>query len=125
MGQLIQVREDKNKFDLLINDNIPEVFSDGLSQLLMGYPVSKLIFHSVTAPALDNGIEQRQGVIRLAIPTPVLLELCRNILSSALSSIDELSEGGKQIDTQVKKILDGVSIVPSSTSESVKGKSKK
>lgn len=111
MTTITQVREDAVKFDLLVSEQMPEVFTDGISQMLMGVPVSKLTFHSVTNPAdPSSGIEQRTGVLRLIIPTPVLLEMCRNILSGAHSSLDAFSDAGKQIDTRVRTIMNGVSI---------------
>jgi hypothetical protein len=112
MTTITQVRTEEAKFDLVINDNMPEMFTDGISHLLMGNTISKLTFHSVTNQSLpDNDeIEQRKGVLLLTIPTPVLLELCRNILASAQSSIDAFSDAGKKTDTQVRKIMDGVNI---------------
>jgi hypothetical protein len=116
MASITQVREGNAKFDLIINDNMPEVFTDGFSQLLMGTPISKLTFHSVMAPPnADSGVEQRQGVLRLAIATPVLLELCKNILFAAQENIEVLSESGNQIDIQIKKIMEDVNIKKSSS----------
>ncbi len=111
MTTVTQVREDTVKFDLVVSDQMPEVFSDGVSQLLMGVPVSKLTFHSVTNPAdPSSGIEQREGVVRLIIPTPILLEMCRNILAGAQSSLDAFSDAGRQIDARVRTIMQGVNI---------------
>lgn len=113
MSTITQVREDHAKFDLQINDGMPEIFVDGLSQMLLGYPISKLTFHSVVAPAHEgNEIEQRLGVVRIAIPTPVLLEFCRNVLFNAQTSADALSDAGKQIEAQVRRMMDGINIPP-------------
>lgn len=113
MTTTLQVRDENAKFDLVITDNTPELFTDGISQLLMGFPISKLTFHSVVTPSESpEQIEQRKAVLSLAISTPVLLELCRNILFAAQSSLDQLSEGGTRIDAQIRKIMDGVAIPP-------------
>lgn len=105
------IRDTNAKFEATIPDCMPEIFSDGVSQLLLGTPNSKLTFHTLITPANhENEFEQRQGVLRLTIPTPVLLELCRNILVAAQGSVSLFSEGGKTVDTEVKKILNGVSI---------------
>ncbi len=113
MTLIDKVRTDDVNFDLVINDDMPEMFVDGISSILMGNPISKLTFHSVRDPANpeNNEIEQRKGVFLLTISTPVLLEICRSILSAAQSSIDDLSDGGKKFDTQVRKIMEGVDIV--------------
>lgn len=111
MGDNKIIREAEGKFETVIPDSMPEIFSDGISQLLIGTPVSKLTFHTLVAPASNpNELEQRQGVFRLTIPTPVLLELCRNVLLAAQHSTTTFTEGGKMIDAQVKKIMAGISI---------------
>lgn len=111
MDKITQVREEKIKFDLTVGDSIPEIFTDGVSHLVIGNPISKLIFHSVTEPVQSpNEIEQRQGVLRLVIPTPVLLEMCRNILFAAQSNIEAYSDGGKQLDAKFREIMNGVDI---------------
>jgi hypothetical protein len=111
MTTITQIREEDAKFDLLIND-MSEMFTDGISNMMMGNTISKLTFHSVTKPAHQNTneIEVRKGVLLLTIPTPVLLEMCRNILATAQSSIDAFSDAGKKTDTQVRKIMNGVNI---------------
>lgn len=112
MTTITQVRAEDTKFDLVINDNMPEMFTDGISNMLMGNTISKLTFHSVTNPAHQDSdnIEQRKGVLLLTVPTPVLLELCRNILATAQSSIDAFSDAGTKTDTQVRNIMKGVNI---------------
>jgi len=112
MTTINQVRRKEANFDLHINDNMPEMFTDGISNVLMGNTISKLTFHSITNPAPQNSdeVEVRKGVLLLTIPTPVLLEMCRNILTSAQSSIDAFSDVGKKTDAQVRKIMAGVNI---------------
>ena len=112
MTTITQVRDGAAQFDLVINDQMPELFTDGVSQLLMGSPISKLTFHSVTNPAGPGDVfEQRTGVLRLIIPTPVLLEMCRNILLGAQSSLDLFGDAGKQIDARVRTLMSGVNIM--------------
>jgi hypothetical protein len=112
MTTITQVRAEDSKFDLFINDDMPEMFTDGISNMLMGNTISKLTFHSVTNPAHQdsNDIEQRKGVLLLTIPTPVLLELCRNILATAQTSIDAFGDAGIKTDAQIRRIMDGVNI---------------
>jgi hypothetical protein len=112
MTTIISIREESAKYDLHITDDMPEMFTDGISNMMMGNTISKLTLHSVTTPAhqKNNGIEVRKGVLLLTIPTPILLEICRNILITAQSSIDAFSDAGKITDTQVRKIMNGVNI---------------
>jgi len=106
----MKVREENANFDLLISDNMPEFFTDGVSQFLMGYPISKLTFHSVMTTLDSDEVEQRKGVLNLTMSTPVLLEFCKNVLFSAQSSVNEFSEGGKKVDANMRKIMEGVTI---------------
>ena len=115
MTTVTKIREGDVNFDLIINDTMPEIFTDGISHVLMGSPISKLTFHSVTNPADTETAEQRKGVLLLTISTPVLLELCRNILLTAQTSVDKLSSNGMKIDDQVKRIMEGVQIEVHST----------
>lgn len=115
MSKITQVRQDAVKFDLTINDDLPEMFTDGVSNMVMGNPVSKLTFHSVTTPAQsESEVEQRKAVLLLTIPTAVLLEMCRNILFTAQSNIDKFENAGSQVNSRVKLAMNGVNI-PSST----------
>lgn len=123
MTTTVQIRDENAKFDLVISENMPEIFTDGLSQLLMGFPISKLTFHSVvTAPDSTDQIEQRKAVLSLAMSTPVLLELCRNVLIAAQSSLDELTESGTKVDTQIRKIMEGVAITTPPSKEAKRKK---
>ena len=117
--EVTKVREGNAIFDITITDNLPEVFTDGVSNMVMGNPISKLLFHTVTAPVGGgNEIEQRKAILRLAIPTPVLLEMCRNILFAAQSNIESYSVAGKQLDENLKIIMSGVSIASSTVKKS-------
>lgn len=111
---VIKIHDDETNTDLEISEDMPELYSDGISNLIMGSSVSKVTFHSVKAwgPVLD-GIEQRKGVLQLTMPTSVLLEMCRNILLSAQSSVKNFSEAGKLTDAKIRNIMEGVSIVKS------------
>ena len=107
----------ETSFDLAINDNMPEIFTDGVSRAMMGGSLSKLTFHSVTdgADTANNKAEQRKGTLLLTIPTPVLLEMCVNILSTAQASIDVMSNSGKKVDNKVKNTMERINIDKSST----------
>jgi hypothetical protein len=106
-----QIRTESATFDLVESGDMPEIFADGVSRMIMGAGITKLVFHTVTDPSHpENQIEQRKAVTRITIPTAVLLEICKNVLHSAQSSMQLLSENGKQLDDQIKKIMNGVNI---------------
>lgn len=108
----IKIHDNETDTDLEISENMPEIYADGISNLIMGGSVSKVTFHSVKAwsPVL-NGIEQRKAVLQLSMPTVVLFEMCRNILFTAQTSEKDIVETGKITDARYKEIMEGVSIV--------------
>lgn len=107
-----QVRNSSVQYDLTVDSSMPEVFSDGVSQMLMGAGVSKLVFHSVSKPVFpgEENVEQRNGVLRLIIPTGALLEFCKQVIATAQTNVDALSEAGKQIDLQIRSVIGSVEI---------------
>ena len=112
MTTVTSVREDAVSFDLTICDDMPEVFADGFSQMMLGSPLTKLTLHTVTMPVSEgNAIEQRKGILRLVISTPVLLEMCRNVLANAQGAMHIIAQTGYQMDSQIQKLMEGVSIV--------------
>lgn len=111
MSNRTAISDPNGKFETVIPESMPEIFADGMSQFLLGVPISKIIFHTLITPATkDEEIEKRQGVLRLAIPTPILLEICRNVLVAARDHIDAIGEAGSMADSQVRKMMDGISI---------------
>lgn len=89
-------KENEN-FRLIPNENKPEIYTDGISAMMLGENLSKLNFFS-TLEVCDQ-IEQRKEVLLLTIPTPALLEMCRDILEFAHSSNNvEIMETMKGVD---------------------------
>lgn len=86
MPRTMKHRSELGKFDCVVPDNLPELFADGVTQLQLGIPISRIMFHAVTAPtngAEDEQVEQRVAKLSLAIPTAALFELVANIASGA------------------------------------------
>ncbi|EIC23768.1 hypothetical protein Thi970DRAFT_00279 [Thiorhodovibrio frisius] len=85
MASLTQVREGEVQFDLHTPDGVPEIFVDGISQAMIGFPCTKILFHSVQAPpaagTAGGVVEQRQAVLRLTIGSDTLAEMCRKLLA--------------------------------------------
>lgn len=98
-------------FDLLIPDNLQEIFSDGISEAMIGYPTSKILFHTTTAASTAEGApEQRQGVVRLTMNTAVLMEMCRNLLAGALQNKGQFPLISAQYDAQFQQVLEGITV---------------
>lgn len=65
-----------------VPDNMPEVYIDGVSQVAVGVPITKLVLHSVIPPAdgQQTQPEERLARLTLNIPTAVFFEIIGNIV---------------------------------------------
>ena len=108
----LEIRTDTINCDLEISDTMPEIFADGISQIMATTNHTKLIFHSVTNGQSDRKFENRKGVVRLTIPTNALIEMCYQILLNTKPSFEILDDVRKQENAQIKKVLDSVDIRP-------------
>jgi len=100
MSRTIEFREPHAAFDLVIPDDLPEVYADDLSHVMMGIPISKVIFHSVSSSANipANGapprqLEVREAVLQMTMPTLALVNFAKNVLAVA-SQNDALVKQG-------------------------------
>ncbi len=88
MPRKIEQRTDHGSFECLIPDQLPELFADGISQIHLGMPVSRILFHAVIPPQ-ESGekVEQRIAKLSLVIPTNSLLDLVVNIATNTSSEV--------------------------------------
>ena len=72
-------------------------YCEGLSQLVIGYPVSRMLLHDFIDRDANkpNAPERRQLVAELVIPTAGLIELAKHVIASVGAS-----------KAQIKAILD-------------------
>lgn len=72
------------KSELVVPQNMPEIYADGFSAMMIGYPMSKIIFHSISMSlgSSDDEIEKRTGVAQVVLPTHSLIEFAKHILGS-------------------------------------------
>jgi hypothetical protein len=106
MSRRISVNENGANFVLDFPDGTPDVFADGFSQLLIGWPTSKVVFHALTKPAsADNPQEERECTLRLTVPTPILMELAQQVLGSLVVNKQPLTEAIDRYSEQFTKML--------------------
>lgn len=91
------------------HDSTPEYFVEGISEGLLGVPLSKLTFHAVDGVD-SKGVEQRSSTVRLVIPTVALLEMCRNLLAQGVLAKDQFVQGFDTAKGQLQQVLEGVDI---------------
>ncbi len=83
------------RYDLTLPDQVNEVFIDGITQMNIGIPITKLVCHTVTSPAIKPGdVEQRQANLTLTIPTLALYQFLHGLLGNLVTD-----EGKKQLLT--------------------------
>lgn len=64
------------------NPNIPSIYVEGVSQMMIGFPNSRMMFHNFSQkdPSKPDGPEMRTMACELIIPTAALIEMARGIL---------------------------------------------
>lgn len=67
-----------------------EYFSEGLTQMFFGVPLTKLLLHTVIEPKDGDKPEIRKAQQYLTIPTVMAIEIAHIILSTAKSSEERL-----------------------------------
>jgi hypothetical protein len=106
MIQKIEVRTAEASFDLTMPNDLRELFVEGISQAAIGFPYSKLVFHSAQPPSGEQQVEQREAVLRMVIPTPILLEMCANILRGLMSNKENMLVGVTDVMSQITKLIE-------------------
>lgn len=100
---------------------VPTVYVEGVSQMLIGFPNSRLLLHSFSERDATNpdAPERRTIACEIVIPTPGLIEMAQLVINSiaqnkeALSSVraewveklDALTKSLVQIETPVQTVV--------------------
>jgi hypothetical protein len=91
MPRKIEQQNDKGSFECLVPDQLPELFVDGVSQIAVAMPVTRIVFHATVPPQELSEVgktpEQRVAKLSLVIPTAALMELVANIASNTTADV--------------------------------------
>ena len=79
------------QFHLTGNLSSPEIYAEGIANMMIGFPVSRLVLHTFLEPLAD-GREHRRAVANLTMPTTALLELALNVLRACKSIEPQLMQ---------------------------------
>ena len=76
----------------LMQAGIPTIYVEGMSQMLVGFPNSRLLMHSMAHrdAATPGAPELRHIVCELIMPTSTAIELAQNILAGLSASKPQL-----------------------------------
>lgn len=68
----------------VINGHVPSIYVEGVSQMMVGFPNSRLLMHSLAQRDIGNPDkpEIRKMACELIIPTASLIEMAQTILST-------------------------------------------
>ncbi|ANC46296.1 hypothetical protein [Pandoraea pnomenusa] len=89
MPRKIEQKNDQGgSFECVVPDQLPELYADGVSQIAVGMPITRILFHTVV-PSQQAGekIEQRVAKLSVVIPTAALMELIANIASNTSTEV--------------------------------------
>ena len=92
MPHTTHIDENGAKFDLTYLDKENDTYADGISQLQLGWPISKIVMHNVTRIATPDTPEERVVAQVLAMPTASLLQLAHQILHGLATTRTQLEE---------------------------------
>src|SRR6476659_3372935 len=94
-------------FELTVPSELTELYVDGVSGLVPGWPNSKVLFHSThpKQPGSDPNSENRQGVLLMTLPTGALIELSRNILATFTAGREQVKEAAQMHFERVDAFL--------------------
>ena len=96
------------RINLSIPEDLKVIYAEGVSNVSIGFPNSKIMFHTVLAPAESTAdkVEQRRAVAQLLIPTHVLLDLSKNLINHGIASRPQIDKAILQLKEIFDKTLD-------------------
>lgn len=117
MSRTIEIRENNVQCDITFPDDMPSIYVDDMSQLGIGVPVSRVLFHTLDnspVKAAEDGspIEQRNATLQLIIPTASLVNFAKHVLSAASQNDEALASGFQDYGALLKNSLEGLTITP-------------
>jgi hypothetical protein len=89
MPRKIEQQNDQGaSFECMVPDQLPELFVDGVSQIAVGMPVTRILFHAIIPPQeVGEKHEQRIAKLSLVIPTAALMEFVANVATGTSSEV--------------------------------------
>lgn len=81
----------------IVKGSIPSIYVEGLSQMMIGFPISRMMLYSLAQKdsANPDAPELRHMACELIVPTTALIEMAQNILNT-LTANKSVIEGSKK-----------------------------
>ena len=95
---------------LQAGSNVPLIYVEGISQMGLGFPNSRLIFHSFASKTENgNGIDEVHNVaVELVIPTSSLVEMLKTLTNQLSINQDQIKQFGNEWLHKVNDSLDSL-----------------
>jgi hypothetical protein len=95
---------------LQAGNNVPLIYVEGISQMGLGFPNSRLIFHSFASKTENgNGIDEVHNVaVELVIPTSSLVEMLKTLTNQLSINQEQIKQFGDEWIHKVNDSLDSL-----------------
>lgn len=95
---------------LQAGSNVPLIYVEGISQMGLGFPNSRLIFHSFASKTENgNGIDEVHNVaVELVIPTSSLVEMLKTLTNQLSINQEQIKQFGNEWLHKVNDSLDSL-----------------
>ncbi|MEW6687555.1 MAG: hypothetical protein AB1452_00560 [Pseudomonadota bacterium] len=87
----------------------PELFVEGWTHFYLGYPTTKILFHSVVEPPSPTRKETRRAQVTIAMPLGVAIQLAQTILAACKTNESVVAQASEQMAKQIKQVLSTIS----------------
>jgi hypothetical protein len=100
----------QHNIKLQAGNNVPLIYVEGISQMGLGFPNSRLIFHSFATKAENsNGIDEVHNVaVELVIPTSSLVEMLKMLTNQLSINQEQIKQFGNEWLHKVNDSLDSL-----------------
>lgn len=75
---------------VLAVESAPHIFAEGVSQVFMGVPNTKVLLHTLVEPGSEEKQEVRRAIGWVVMPTSTWLEVAQLILNQAVHARDQM-----------------------------------
>lgn len=87
----------------------PTVYAEGISQMLLGFPMSRVMLHSLVHERPNERTGESEQVHQVAceivMPTPALIEMARAIINNVTTNREQMSLDGAQWMAHVNEAM--------------------
>lgn len=101
-------KENQPPVSLVIPHDAPIIYVEGIAQMLLGFPNSRVHLFDRMTPAPHEPMSSEKHRVRceLVMPTVALIDMCRSILGHIAASTPDLKMTSNEWMQRVQEVLD-------------------